>query len=135
MTGEVESGRPLVVFDGHCGMCARSVRFIGARDAGGVFLFTPAGSETARRVLPPLGISADAPGSLVLVEDGAAWLRSTAALRIAGRLGAPWRWLRWFLWVPVPLRDAVYAFIARHRIRREGACELLPASLRARLLP
>ena len=64
-------------------------------------------------------------------------MRSTAALRIMQRLHAPWRWLGVLLWVPLPIRDAVYKVIAaiRHRIAGESnACEIPPPEIRARLI-
>ncbi len=134
-----EHGRaPLVVFDGRCRMCARSVRFIAARELTPVFAFTPSGSATAREALAPFGIDPVAPGSLVLVEDAAAHVKSTGALRIAARLRAPWSWLRVLLWVPRPLRDAAYGRVARARYRLyppTDACALLPPDVRRRILP
>jgi predicted DCC family thiol-disulfide oxidoreductase YuxK len=74
---------------------------------------------------------------MILIEGDRAYLRSTASLRIAARLGWPWSLLRVFLGVPVPVRDAVYRVIAavRHRIAgRSNACELPPPEIRARLI-
>lgn len=129
---------PLVVFDGRCRMCARTVRFIAARERTTTFAFTPSGSATAREVLAPLGVDADAPGSVVLVEGGRAYVKSTGALRIAARLRAPWSWLRVLLWVPRPVRDGAYGIVARLRYRLyppTDACALLPPGVRARILP
>jgi predicted DCC family thiol-disulfide oxidoreductase YuxK len=73
----------------------------------------------------------------VLIEDGQVYLRSTASLRIAAHLDAPWRWARVLLWVPLPLRDGVYRVVAavRHRVAgRSNACELPPPELRERML-
>lgn len=126
------------MFDGRCRTCARSVRFIAARDPMGEFDFTPSGSETSRAVLAGSGLDAAMPGSLVLVEAGQVFVKSTAALRIAGRLRWPWRLLAALAWVPRPLRDAVYGGIARLRYRWSpptDACGLLPPDLRARILP
>lgn len=130
-------GQLLVVFDGRCRMCARSVRFIDARDPTGRFTFTPSGSATARQSLAPRGIDPEAPGSLVLVEPGGAFVKSTGALRIAARLRRPWSWLALLLGVPRSLRDPVYALVARLRyvlFRPTDACGLLPEELRRRIL-
>lgn len=117
---------PLVIFDGTCGFCARSVRFVAARDAQRRFRFAPAGSTAAREALAPFGIDADAPGTVVLVEEGAAYVRSTAALRMARRLRWPWSWIgAALLLVPRPLRDAVYRVVAA--VRHTKACSLRPA--------
>lgn len=75
--------------------------------------------------------------SLVLIENGQVFLRSTASLRIAGRLSQPWRLARVFLLVPRPIRDGVYNMVAavRHRIAgRSNACEIPPPEIRARMI-
>jgi predicted DCC family thiol-disulfide oxidoreductase YuxK len=64
-------------------------------------------------------------------------LRSTAILKIARRMTAPWRWAAMLLVVPVPIRDAVYRVLAaiRHRIAgRSNACEIPPPEIRQRLI-
>ena len=73
----------------------------------------------------------------ILIEDGEISLRSTAVLKIAKRLTAPWRWAAVFLWVPRPIRDAVYRVVAaiRHRIAgQSNACEVPPPEIRSRLI-
>lgn len=77
------------------------------------------------------------PTSIVLVEDGRAYARSTAALRIARHLSFPWK-LAW-AWVIVPrfFRDWVYDFVARHRYRwfgKKDVCMVPTPELRARFL-
>ncbi len=91
----------------------------------------PRGSSnsTARHARPPR--------SIILIEDGEVYLRSTAVLRIARRLRAPWKFAAVFLWVPLPIRDAAYRVIAavRHRLAGESnACEIPPPEIRARLI-
>ena len=131
------SGRPVIVFDGGCLLCSRSIAWVAAHDPDGRFVFTPAGSRTARELLAPLGLDVDAPGTVVLVEGGRAYLRSDAALRVAGQLPGWPAWLRVFTWVPRAWRDAVYLFVARHRHRlnRGRACPVPSADVRARTLP
>ena len=53
------------------------------------------------------------------------------------RLRAPWKWLGILLWVPRPIRDAVYRVVAavRHRLAgRSNACEIPPPEIRERLI-
>jgi predicted DCC family thiol-disulfide oxidoreductase YuxK len=126
----------IILFDGTCAFCERSVRFIAARD-GGYFKFGASQNPEGRELLARHGTSREAAKSLILIEDGQIYLRSTAALRVAGRLTAPWRFARIFLWVPLPIRDALYRVIAsiRHRIAgQSNACEIPPPEIRARLI-
>ena len=127
----------IVLFDGTCGFCEGSVRFIARRDPAGYFRFAPSQWPQAQAALRAHGLSDEAARSLVLIEGGRVYLRSTASLRIASRLTAPWRYARVLLWMPRPVRDAVYRVIAavRHRLAgQSNACELPPPELRGRML-
>jgi predicted DCC family thiol-disulfide oxidoreductase YuxK len=75
--------------------------------------------------------------SIVLVQDGALAVKSTAALRIARGLRWPWPLLAVFWLVPRPLRDLVYDWIAKNRYRwfgKTAACLVPTPELRARFL-
>ena len=126
----------IILFDGTCGFCERSVRFIATRD-GGYFKFGASQNPAGQALLAQYGTSRDATRSMILVEDGELSLRSTAVLKIARRLNAPWRWAAICLAVPLPIRDAVYRVVAaiRHRLAgRSNACEIPPPEIRARLI-
>jgi predicted DCC family thiol-disulfide oxidoreductase YuxK len=126
----------VILFDGTCAFCEGSVRFIASRDDG-YFKFGASQNPEGQAMLARHGTSRDAAKSLVLIEDGQVYLRSTAVLRIARHMRAPWKYAAKFLWVPVPIRDAIYRVIAsiRHRIAGESnACEIPPPEIRARLI-
>jgi predicted DCC family thiol-disulfide oxidoreductase YuxK len=126
----------VILFDGTCGFCEGSVRFIAARD-NGYFKFGASQNPEGQQLLARHGTSREAAKSLILIEDGQVYLRSTAALRIVRHLRAPWRWAAILLWVPLPIRDAVYRMIAAIRYRiagRSNACEIPPPEIRARLI-
>ena len=126
----------VILFDGTCAFCERSVRFIASRDDG-YFKFGASQNPAGRQLLAQYGTTREAARSLILIEDGRIYLRSTAALRVAGRLSAPWRYARVLLLVPRPIRDAVYRVVAaiRHRIAgQSNACEIPPPEIRARLI-
>ena len=133
------ASHPVVLFDGVCNLCNGAVQFIVDRDPRGTFRFTSLQSERAASLLrehgrePPRG----EPDSVVLIEDGRVYERSTAALRIARRLSGAWPLFYAFLIVPRLLRDAVYSLIARYRYRWFGKseqCRVPTPELRARFL-
>ena len=133
---------PIILFDGQCGLCARSVRFIAARDRAGTFRFAPLHGITATRECARLGVTrpippkAD-PGTMILIDGDRALTRSDAALAIAARLTLPWRLFTVLRIVPKPLRDGIYRWVARNRYRWFGSSDRCPApapELRARLL-
>jgi len=126
----------VILFDGTCAFCEGSVRFIAARD-GGYFKFGASQTAEARHLLAQHHVDRASARSIILIENDEVFLRSTAALRIAKRLDAPWRWASVLLWVPRPIRDAVYGVIAavRHRLAgQSNACEVPPPEIRARLI-
>ena len=137
MSGSSEPRGGIVLFDGTCGFCEASVRFIASRDPGGYFRFGASQSPRAAELLTAHGLTREQTKSIVLIEDGQVYLRSTASLRIAKRLTFPWRLAAVFLHVPRPLRDAAYAVVARVRKRLAGssnACEIPPPEIRQRLI-
>ncbi len=128
---------PTVLFDDHCAMCARSVRFILKRERDHVLLFAPRGGEAATRLRGRFGIPEDLE-SLVLIEDGQAHTHGDALLGIARHLRVPWRWGRCGRVLPRPIRNALYNLIARNRYRfggRTEQCFLPPEEVRKRFLP
>jgi predicted DCC family thiol-disulfide oxidoreductase YuxK len=129
----------VILFDGVCNLCSASVRFIVERDRGAYFKLAALQSDAGRRLLEEHGVSLPPgdPASILLVEDGEVYDRSSAALRIARHLDGVWK-LGWaFIVVPRFLRDAVYGFIAKRRYRwfgKKDACMVPTPELRARFL-
>ena len=138
MPAQLRSGSGAVVlFDGTCAFCEGAVRFIARRDPAGHFRFGASQSPQAAALIAAHGLTRETARSLILIEDGRCYLRSTASLRIARRLTWPWSLLGAFLLVPAPIRDAVYAVVAavRHRLAgASNACEIPPPEIRERLI-
>ena len=127
----------IVLFDGTCAFCEGAVTFIARRDSAGYFRFGASQTPDALAILAAHGVNRESTRSLVLIEDGAVYLRSTASLRIARRLVWPWSLLGALLLVPAPLRDPFYRIVATVRHRLSGpsiACELPPPAIRDRLI-
>jgi predicted DCC family thiol-disulfide oxidoreductase YuxK len=109
----------VVLFDGYCHLCDRSVQFVLDHDRRRVFRFAASQTPGARPFLARTGLG-EAPGTIVFVERDGWSVRSTAAIRMARRLGFPWTLATAALIVPAPLRDVVYRIIARNRLRWFG---------------
>lgn len=127
----------VILFDGTCAFCERMVIFIAKRDPAGYFRFGASQTPEAAALLAPYGLTRDTARSIILLENGQAYLRSTASLRIAAHLSFPWSLGRVFLIVPTPIRDAIYRVVAaiRHRLAgRSNACEIPPPEIRRRLI-
>jgi len=135
--GEAAASGGIVLFDGTCAFCERSVRFMATHDRAGALRFGASQSPPAIELLARHGVDRQAARSIIFIEGGQVHLRSTATLRIARHLRFPWRMAAVLLWVPVPVRDAVYRVVAsvRHRLAgRSNACEIPPPEIRSRLI-
>jgi predicted DCC family thiol-disulfide oxidoreductase YuxK len=136
----MEAGPTIVLFDGRCGLCTRSVQFILKRDRDARFRFAPLESAAAARACARIGAptpQAVEPDSIIVVANGHAFQRSDAALAIAARLPFPWPMFAVFRIVPRGLRDWLYGVIARNRYRwfgRYDACMIPTPEQRARFL-
>lgn len=136
-TAGVDLPGPVVLYDGECGLCHRSVQFLLARDRGRLW-YAPLQGETAQRLR---AVHREIPATLesvVLVDGGRAYLRSKAFLHLAKYLPAPWRWAYHLRWLPAFPLDLGYRLIARIRYRVWGkldACRVPTTDERAHLLP
>lgn len=124
-----------LLFDGVCNLCNIAVRFVLKRDPVGRVRFASLQSEAGRQLLAAHGEQPRE--SMVLIVNGALYTRSSAALRLAGFLRAPWPALKLALVVPPFLRDAVYDLVSRNRygwFGRTDACRLPTAAEAARFI-
>jgi len=128
-------GTALILFDGVCGLCNRTACFIIDHDPHFHFQFAPLQSPLARRILSPRTEAAHDLSTIVLIEGGRTYLRSTAALRILRHLSGPQSLISWLIVLPPPLRDGVYDWIARNRYGWFGkleSCRLPDAAVAGR---
>lgn len=58
--------------------------------------------------------------AIVLIENDTYFDKSTAILKITGKLQTRWKHLKHFMVVPKIIRDTVYSFIAKHRYQLMG---------------
>jgi predicted DCC family thiol-disulfide oxidoreductase YuxK len=126
----------LIVYDGVCVLCSRSIRFVAAHDPAMQFRFVPLQSDFGQHLARTYGISVDRPETFVAIVDGVVSFRSEAALAIAAKLKGL-RWTRMLRIVPRAWRDAIYDLVARNRYRwfgRYDQCELPSPSLRSRVI-
>jgi len=112
----------VVLFDGYCRFCDRSVQFVLAHDRRRVFRFAASQTPGAKPFLERCGLGTT-PGTIVFIERDGWSVRSTAAIRMARRLGLPWSLGAAALILPSPLRDVAYRVIARNRLRWFGQRE------------
>lgn len=118
---EIVAANPhIIVFDGVCSVCAGWVKFVYQRDPTGKFRFVSIQSETGRALLQWAGLSPYNIDTMLYVENGKAYTRSTAFLRITRQFPDAWPLLSGGLVVPLFARDFFYTQFARNRYRLFG---------------
>jgi predicted DCC family thiol-disulfide oxidoreductase YuxK len=134
----VSEWRNLVLYDGECGLCDRTVQFLLRHDKKGVLNYAPLQGETAR----PFVGAEPALETMLLVErlaDGSTRVsaRSRGVFRTLAKLGGFWRVVSWLRILPGFLTDLGYRLVARHRIQlfgRVDACRVPDPENRQRFL-
>ena len=120
---QVDNGKGIVLFDGVCHLCDGAVRFILKRERAAELKFAPLQSDSGKSLLQKYGYTPNYLNGLILIENNRAHDRSSACLRIAGKLSFPWNLLFPLLLIPKPLRDLIYGIIASVRYRWFGKKE------------
>jgi predicted DCC family thiol-disulfide oxidoreductase YuxK len=133
----------VVFYDGVCGLCHRFVRFLIRRDRRERFAFAPLQGTLARTVLVPRGVDPSDLDSIHVLADWHApsermLARSRAIIHALSQLGGVWTLAaRGASFVPPPLADQLYNFVARRRYRTFGrfdTCPIPPPEWRDRFL-
>ena len=122
--------KPIILYDGVCGLCNRFNQFVLKHDKEDVFRFASLQSSLARTILSRY--QADCVESLCVVLDHAhkserLLRKSDAVLYILRRLRGVSRILSVLIVFPRAIRDRGYDLIAQHRYRifgRHDACPL-----------
>ena len=116
-----ERDRIYVLYDGVCGICTRSVKFLLPRDPKGVFYYAPLQSDFAKDILRRHGHDPDAMNTVFVVEHlgtDAEIARGgpDAGIRCLREMGAAWPLLGAFFKVlPGFVRWPLYRLIADNR--------------------
>ncbi len=129
-------GRLLVIFDGHCGLCNRTVRWLIRRDRRDRLRFAASESPRIAEMLERQaaeGSGVPGPPATILVLRNAGTAaeqplrRSDAIVALLAELPKPWPALGAALSVvPRPLRDFGYRVVAHWRYRIWGRLESCP---------
>ena len=129
--------RSIILFDEICNLCNASIRFVIHRDRTKRFYFASRQSGLGCDLLARYGLDSDQNDTIVLIEGDRAYVRSTAALRIARRLRCPWPVMFGFIIIPRFIRDWIYDWLAANRYRwfgKSDRCMALTDDTRNRFL-
>jgi predicted DCC family thiol-disulfide oxidoreductase YuxK len=136
------AGAHLVLYDGVCGLCSRLVQFLLAHDRRAVFNFAALQSAAGQAMVKRSGGDPRELSSLYVLANYRtssirAFIKSDAALFVAGELGWPWRMARLLRFLPKALLDGAYDLVARSRYQVFGKyeqCRMPPRGFRSRFV-
>lgn len=111
----IKSTFPIVLFDGYCPLCIRSVRFIIRHNKANTIKFASLDSTTGNTIIENLNPKLKQIDSIIFINHGKIFFQSGAALRICYHLNGPWKVFYLFLIVPPFVRNLVYRFAADRR--------------------
>jgi predicted DCC family thiol-disulfide oxidoreductase YuxK len=126
----------IVLFDGVCNLCNRSVDFIIRNEKSYKLQFASLQSDVGKSIVSKSGLD-EIPDSVMLYVDGKLLVRSDAVLAISTYLKRPYAYGTIFKYVPKVLRDSVYNLIAKNRYRwfgKKETCRVPSADERERFL-
>jgi predicted DCC family thiol-disulfide oxidoreductase YuxK len=116
----MQQANHIILYDGECGLCASTVRFIRRRDSGQIFTFLSLQSADAHRIAGAEHISLNDPDTVIYISNGRFYYRSEAAIRVMMALGGFYRLSLILLPVPEKIRDYFYKLVAQNRYRWFG---------------
>jgi len=118
---DTEPGKPIIVYDGICKMCNRSLQFVLSNDSSDQFVYIPFQTEQGQLICDHFDIEFTESTSLLLIEYNQILTRSLAWERILSRLSPGYKLLSLVIRIiPTALNDRLYDYIGRNRYRWFG---------------
>lgn len=118
---------PIFLFDGHCVLCSRGVRYVLRFEKAPETRFIAILSCEGRKLAKAHGIDPENPQSFLFIKDGTAHNASNGVIALACHIGGFSKLAVMGKIIPRPLRDWLYYLVAKNRYRifgRTEACHL-----------
>jgi predicted DCC family thiol-disulfide oxidoreductase YuxK len=128
---------PIILFDGVCNFCNRTVNIILKYDQDAHFQFAPSQSIAGINLLQEYKLDQKASASVILIDNQKVYTKTDAVIQIATHLKG---WPRLFMglkFIPKSLRDFGYDLVAKNRYTLFGkreTCRIPDESIRHRFL-
>lgn len=129
------SDKVVIVYDGECVFCSRSMAWIVKHDVHDRIRLTPCTSDLGTRLMRQHGIDPTDPSTFLVIIEGQPYVQSRAMLELVPLLDAKVQPLRAFGIIPDPVRNVVYDWTARNRRRLiKGDCPVPSAEMTRRMI-
>jgi predicted DCC family thiol-disulfide oxidoreductase YuxK len=130
----VQEPENIIFYDGHCLLCSKAIQYLLKYDKQHQLYFSPLQSDVAKKHLAH--IPEPWPDTIILYSNNKTYLQSSAVLRASAKLNVWHKPLYLLLLVPPFIRNAVYDWVAKNRIRWFGKSDtcFLPYEWKDRIL-
>jgi predicted DCC family thiol-disulfide oxidoreductase YuxK len=128
---------PIILFDGVCNFCNRSINIILKHDKDSYFQFAPSQSNAGIDILQQFDLDQKASTSVILIDNEKIYTKTDAVIQIATYLTGWPKSFRLLKFIPKPIRDFAYDVIAKNRYALFGkkeTCRIPDESIRHRFL-
>ena len=128
---------PIILFDGVCNFCNRSINIILKHDKDSYFQFAPSQSNAGIDILQQFDLDQKASASVILIDNEKVFTKTDAVIQIATYLTGWPKSFRLLKFIPKPIRDFAYDVIAKNRYALFGkkeTCRIPDESIRHRFL-
>ena len=128
---------PIILFDGVCNFCNRTINIILKYDKDAYFQFTPSQSNDAMGIMQQFSLEQQAITSVILIDNEKVYTKTDAVIQIANRLSGWPSLFRLLKFIPKSIRNFGYDLIAKNRYTLFGKrdqCMIPGASARNRFL-
>jgi len=105
----------IILYDGGCNLCDRTVGFIPKHDRSHQFNLIPIQTDEGQVILAANKLNPAETDSVIYLENNIAYIKSEAFFRIANQIGGILNLLIVFRFLPRKLTDWVYDGIAKNR--------------------
>jgi predicted DCC family thiol-disulfide oxidoreductase YuxK len=133
---EILAKQPILLFDGECGFCNKSIQFFLKHEKNKVMSFAPLQSDVGKLLRTYFEID-EKIDSIILIRSHDAYIKSCAALRLTTYMKGLYPLLISLLVIPPFIRNLAYNFIAKRRMKwfgRVESCALLKNEEKRRFL-
>lgn len=110
-----ESSNKIIIYDGICLLCSRSITFLDKHDKRKRFEYFSYSSSTGKNLLEKFNLDFTSTQFIVYINKNKCYTRSRAVLEILKDLGGLWRLIFIFVVIPPFIRNYIYKVIAKNR--------------------
>ena len=128
---------PIILFDGICNFCNRTINIILKYDQDAYFQFAASQSNAGINILQQFKLDQKASASVILIDNEKVYTKTDAVIQIAKHLSGWPKLFRLLEFIPKPIRDFGYDLIAKNRYTlfgKKASCMIPDASIRHRFL-